>query len=126
MALRPATSFVVGLLVFASICPLLARQTVAFAVSADRAMRLAADKELFCWSRDEPANRSRAVSGIEPVRLSDLPNDVTARITGHLVLKLCIDTTGHVARTLTLRSSGTRRLTEWSGRTSHVGSSGLP
>jgi hypothetical protein len=53
-----------------------------------------------------PAHATHRAHQISAVRLSDLPNDVTAQITGQLVLKLCIDTTGHVARTLTIRSSG--------------------
>jgi len=99
MALRSATSFVIGLLALAAICPLLAQPATA---QRDPTRRNTA----FCWTRDEPENRSHAVSGVEPVRLSDLPNDVTAKIAGPLVLKLCIDTLGHVARTLTIRSSG--------------------
>jgi hypothetical protein len=102
LAVRPATSFVIGVLGVAGICPLLAQHATAQGDSMPKSSRNTA----FCWVRDEPENRSRAISGVEPVRLSDLPNDVTAQITGQLVLKLCIDTTGHVARTLTIRSSG--------------------
>src|SRR4051812_23733962 len=92
----------VGLLVATSMCPLLAQHATAQSDSTPKSLRNSA----ICWTRDEPENRSRAVSGIEPVRLSDLPNDVTAKITGQLVLKLCIDTTGRVARTLMIHSSG--------------------
>src|SRR3954469_4602896 len=87
----------VGLLVATSICPLLAQHGPAPGDPTRKSHRNTA----FCRTRDEPENRSRAVSGIEPLRPSDLPNDVTAKITGQLVLKLCIDTTGHVARALT-------------------------
>jgi outer membrane biosynthesis protein TonB len=102
MGLRPVASFVIGLLALASICPpSYAQQTTVRGGDPARP-----SPRMFCWTPDELQNSSRSLNGTETARLSDLPDDARAKITGPLLLKLCIDSTGRVARVLTIRSSG--------------------